>query len=147
MFDKEKVSLHVDTELCNVDITLYHNLNIIVGESGIGKTQLVNALRKENDRHKLSLSNGYKIMFYDPAILHMLSSSQDDKYIIVVDDQKDIMHQNVLMSLLSRSVDRVFLIVTREDLGCSSGCFSEAVYTVDVVERGNKSFFNLVKLE
>ena len=66
MFEVERVHVAVNSDTYDIDISLYHNINIITGKSGKGKTYLYNALTedrsevfitgKDNDGNIISMS-------------------------------------------------------------------------------------------
>ena len=143
MFEVERVHVCLKNEFQDIDFVLYHNVNIVTGKSGAGKSYIVSSLLENMEDVSIvakdSAGNEIPIkvsinQFSVPTAEALLT----DNYFVILDDMPDDTCANVISNVLKRNTNSVFLIITRdsmefEDLS-NLACFSEAVYNVRLNE-------------
>lgn len=143
MFEVERVHVCLKTEFQDIDFALYHNVNIVTGKSGAGKSYIVSSLlenmedvsivAKDSDGNEIPIKVSIN-QFSVPTAEALLT----DNYFVILDDMPDDTYANVISNVLKRNTNSVFLIITRDSMEFEDltnlACFSEAVYNVRLNE-------------
>lgn len=147
MYDIPKVILDYENESFKANLSLYHTINVITGDSGVGKTYFCSKLNDLLDEGINPLKNGYSLRMYTLRDFTVESIS-DGKFLYVIDDSSEAVYAKGFFKKAVCMREAVFLILARElDQGSFSlDCFTEAVYKISFTESKDKVEFNIEKL-
>lgn len=152
MFDSPKVIIKARNRNLNfrVDIFLYHNINIVLGDSGTGKTMLFSDMSDPGTRieAKDSVGRDVHVEFVlnwstgDTYLSNLeLSGGSDRKLILVLDDIKGFLMNDRLIDRLKTYRDKTYVLFIGRDLkdmyNRRVSCFSSALYVVDCSKKPN----------
>lgn len=146
MFDSPKVIIKARNRNLNfrIDISLYHNVNIVLGDSGTGKTMLFSDMSDPGTRVEATdaMGNDVHVEFVlswatgDTYLSNLkLSGGDDETVVLVLDDIKGFLMNSRLVDRLKTCRDRTYVLFIGRDLkdmyNMRISCFSSALYVVD----------------
>lgn len=156
MFDDIKAVLSADNRYMKFSISLYHDINIIYGCSGSGKSAFVadllesfNAgLKVDSEDRILHLADVALTLVDGGKVTSLLPPENGSEYIVIFDDNKSIFYDIKVIDEVKRRKDCVFLIISRDPFGSnfSTSCFSEAVYSIDMCGEGTRRVYKFSTL-
>lgn len=147
MYDKERIVLDYEDEDVKFDLKLYHTINVVTGDSGIGKTHFCSRLANLRDDGINPLEKqGFKIILYNSDDF-FVESIKDGKFLYIIDDSPNAVYAKGFFKKAYGFQEAVFLILSRSiDQGSFSiDCFTDAIYTLEVTEKDSKCYFNFKK--
>lgn len=152
MFDNPKVIIKARNRNLNfrVDISLYHNVNIVLGDSGTGKTMLFSDMSDPGTRIEAKDREGKDVHVEfvlnwatgDTYLSNLkLSGGSDRKIILILDDIKGFLMNDRLIDRLKTYRDKTYILFIGRDLkdmyNRRISCFSSALYVVDYSKKPN----------
>jgi hypothetical protein len=160
MYDLPRVMVDIQSRYTDIKFNLYHNVNIISGASGIGKSFMVMSIVEiqENSQNENLKVKGYnsKGVLVDYTVevytTNSIIKSATGCQLILIDEPSYRGICDLISEKIRVEQDVLFLIIVRdadeelESLNNASGaypCFASAVYSEKVVSEGNKSIFRL----
>jgi hypothetical protein len=122
---KGHLTLTVESNCCNYRISLKRNISILRGDSGTGKTTLINILLESigNRRINVNISctsstvNGFKVLTKDMEQDYIIDFiNKHDNYLILCDEDVKFIYSKEFSGLI-KNTSHYYLFVTRRSLG------------------------------
>lgn len=159
MFDLERVHFSINNEFYDIDFSLFHNINILIGKSGSNKTNFATCISNIVSTFGDIFTSGYdskreKCKYNTRVILSGsavdLERYENGRYFIIIDDVR-VYYMDKVISMLKRNSELIFLLIDRGS-ECSVNnkysvrnlqCFYDAVFYSDYNRVENKRYFRL----
>lgn len=139
------------TEEYDIHLHLNHNINILTGESGEGKSHLVSALNESRDSIVVSINSrpiDVEVLIFTDTFYPKELEGNSSK-VIIIDDIRDIYKTNAITESLKKNNSLYFLIVARDmstvPANTLFSCFYDSVYYVETSALKGIEYFSLVR--
>ena len=150
MFDSV-LNIALKTDIYDIDISLNHNISILTGESGEGKSHLVGVLNEHRDNIVITLDSmpvDMEILVFTDAFYPRELEGNSPK-VVIIDDIRDA-YKTSAISDSKKNSSIYFLIVARDMSSIPSNtlfsCFYDSVYYIDIsIDSNQKEHFSLVR--
>lgn len=145
LFNTPKVVINVDNMWLKANLSLYHNINLLWGMSGDGKSNFISRLKVAYRNNGLDIGE-YELIICSSDDIHLPTS--DGKYLIIIDDIKNIFYDKTVVQYIKNARNAVFLLIIREGASTNDySCFSEAVYTVKYSPDDGRDIFSFSRIK
>lgn len=144
MFDKPKIILKASggsQENFRTEIGLYHNMNILSGDSGTGKTLLYSRIFNADSISAKYVDNSdVEVIFLDSlmylkGVIAQIKTSESLYKLLIVDDVKGIFREEGFIDALKSNISSLYVLYIGRDfsnlVNARVTCFSEAIYVID----------------
>ena len=144
MFDKPKIILEANggsQENFRTEIGLYHNMNILSGDSGTGKTLLYSRIfNADNISAKYIDKSDVEVIFLDSlmylkGVIAQIKTSESLYKLLIVDDVKGIFREEGFIDALKSNISSLYVLYIGRDfsnlVNARVTCFQEATYVID----------------
>ena len=144
MFDKPKIILKASggsQENFRTEIGLYHNMNILSGDSGTGKTLLYSRIFNANNISAKYIDNSdVEVIFLDSlmylkGVIAQIKTSESLYKLLIVDDVKGIFREEGFIDALKSNISSLYVLYIGRDfsnlVNARVTCFPEATYVID----------------
>lgn len=157
MYDIARIDCVLNTEIFNIALKLYHNINIIWDKSGSNKSNFVTALWESSQSLRSQKVKGfsvdgkeieYSMHFFRDVSFDVNLMSIEGNHLFIIDDIR--LYGNIVSKICKVNENAIFLIVLRtEDNSLSKNnfsCFYDAVFSVIYKKIGIKRYLSLRKV-
>lgn len=144
MFDKPKIILKASggsQENFRTEIDLYHNMNILSGDSGTGKTLLYSRVFNADSISAKYVDNSdVEVIFLDSlmylkGVIAQIKTSESLYKLLIVDDVKGIFREEGFIDALKSNISSLYVLYIGRDysnlMNARVTCFSEEIYVID----------------
>ena len=104
--------VHLKTRRCEYEFTITQKYNLLIGDSGTGKTELVNIVETYDLDNSAVQCSGYRLLKTDRRLsIDDLYALKD--YIIFLDESSPLLHRKDAATILENSKN-YFIIISRD---------------------------------
>ena len=152
MFDSV-LNIALKTDIYDINISLNHNISILTGESGEGKSHLVGVLNEYRNNIVIALDSkpvDMEILIFTDAFYPRELEGGSPK-VVIIDDIRDAYKTSAISDSLKKNSSIYFLIVARDMSSIPSNalfsCFYDSVYYIDIfVDSDQVEHFSLIRV-